>query len=654
MPNGAASSLVAWKHRYLARWFPPGTLGGDLLRAAQHWARQCREHGPVAATGELPRLIRAFGGGGPASEARWLAAADPTPEQLAEQRAWSARREAAVRFDLLVPLHHTRTAWLEELIESVRAQTYSHWRLHLAVAENEAPTLLSRIDHWAALDQRVQLLRLPRNDGISSTTNAALNGAEGDFVGLIDHDDRIAPNALYEFARLLAEDPGADLIYSDEDYLSANGRRRYRPVLKPDWSPHLILGYNYVGHFTVVRRSLLVELGGLRSECDGAQDWDLVLRVASRTQRIRHIPRVLYHWRAVPGSCALEPLAKPWALASQRRAVTDHLAGQQLAAQVTTGPTGMQRLVWSLDRQPLVSLVIPTRDQLPLIGRLVNDLLEATDYGPREIILVDSGSSDPRVWAQYRRWQSTNGVRVVGLPGPFNYSRACNVGAAAAEGQVLAFLNNDLEVVEPGWLAELVRWALRPGTGLVGPQLLYPQGTLQHAGIVVGGEQLGWHLFRHARPATGSRLGPIGTYRDCLALTGACQVLRREVFDQLGGFDEEFELCYSDFALALAAHRAGYRNLITPYAALVHHECATRQPLDERESRDAARFAARLRAWNLWDDPYFPQGLTAEPLPRLRRADQPSAADLARRAATRLLAQAAAPTEPLATASRAA
>lgn len=632
---------AAFRHRRLARWFPPGTRGGELLRTILRAFRVGRADGLSAAAAELIAGLRPGRWlGGSASEAAWLAAHDPEPRELAEQRRWTPASRPAPVLSLLVPLYHTRREWLVELVESVRAQTYRGWELCLAVADDEDPALVRRVHDLAALDPRIRPVRLASNRGISAATNAALAEASGNYVAFVDHDDRLAPDALYEVARLLDRQPETDVVYSDEDYLSANGQRRYRPRLKPAWSPELLAGYNYVGHLLVVRRRLVLDLGGLRGECDGAQDWDLVLRLAEHTDRVGHVPRVLYHWRAVPGSSALEHAAKPWALAAQRRAVGDHFARRGLAPRVEPQPSGVQRVSWPLAQRPLVSLIVPTRDQLRHVRRLVSDLSERTEYAPLEILLVDTGTSDPAVRALYEDWQRRLPLRVLDCPGPFNFSRACNQGAAAARGEILGFLNNDLEARDPEWLTELVRWAQLPEIGLVGAQLDYPGGGIQHAGVAIGGRTLGWHLFRHLRAETWTPLGPSHTYRNVSALTGACQVLRREVFEELGGYDEAFELCYSDFALALSAERAGYRNLVTPYARLVHHECATRRPLDAREQRDAVRFAALLTAWNAWEDRYYPQALTAEPLPGLRGEEVPSPADTARQAAATLLATA--------------
>lgn len=632
---------AAFQHRHLARWFPPGTPSGELLRALARAVRLTRGGGPRAALAELIAGMRpARWLVGSANEGAWLAAHDPDPRELAAQRRWTPAQRPAPVFSLLVPLYRTHHIWLVELVESVRAQTYRGWELCLAVADDEDPALVRRVHELAALDPRIRPVRLAANRGISAATNAALAEATGNYVAFVDHDDRLAPDALYEVGRLLDRYPETDVVYTDEDYLAADGQRRYRPRLKPAWSPELLAGYNYAGHLLVVRRRLVTELGGLRSECDGAQDWDLVLRLAEHTDRVRHVPRVLYHWRAVPGSSALEPAAKPWALAAQRRALGDHFARRGLTPRVETQPSGVQRVTWTLTHSPLVSLIVPTRDQRRHIRRLVTDLSERTAYAPCEIILVDTGSTDPAVPALYHEWQERLPLRVIDCPGPFNFSRACNQGAATARGEILGFLNNDLEVGDPQWLAELVRWAQLPEIGVVGAQLDYPGGGIQHAGVAIGGGALGWHLFRHRRAESWTPLGPSHTYRNVSALTGACQVLRRDVFSELGGFDEAFELCYSDFALALAAGRAGYRNMVTPYARLVHHECATRRPLDEREGRDAVRFAALLTAWDAWEDPYFPQALSAEPVPRLRGEDTPCPAAEARQAAARLLATA--------------
>ena len=513
-------------------------------------------------------------------------------------------------------------------MQGLSAQTYPNWQLCLALADDEPASLQKLVARLAQADSRVKVARIRTNQGISRSSNAALGIATGDFIGLLDHDDLLAPFALYEVARVLDARPECDLIYSDEDKLSADGRERSLPVIKPDFSPEMLLGHNYLCHFTVVRRSLVEAVGGFRSHYDSAQDWDLYLRIAQRTQNIQHIPACLYHWRAAPTSCASGLAAKPDALESQRRVIEDHFARQGTLAQARIEPNGTFRVTWPLPALPRVSVIIPNRDKPELIRRSMAGLLEETDYSDLEIVIVDNGSTDPATLACYERLRA-RGVTIVPFPESFNYSAMCNAGARAASGELLLFLNNDTEVLHADWLMEMVRWAQRPGIGVVGAQLLFPDGSIQHAGMVLGMRTLCGHVFHRASPEHGSAWGGSQWYRNLLAVTGACQLVSRAVFDEIGGFDEGYRVGYSDVVLCLEAWRAGYRNLYTPYARLIHHECSTRERVDPVD--DARRFAGYLQGIRLLSDPYYNELLAAESqAPELQIGSARTAAEVLR------------------------
>ncbi len=397
-----------------------------------------------------------------------------------------------------------------------------------------------------------------------------------------------------------------------------------------------------------MERGLIDQVGGFRPECDGAQDWDLLLRLAELRPRVRHVPRVLYHWRAVPGSAAASASAKPWAVAAQERALGDWLGRRQLEGEALGRGQGGYRLCWRLPREPLVSVVIPTRDHLELTAPLVQRLREQTDYAPLEIILVDNDSRDQRTLAQYERWRQQGAVRTVDWPGAFNYSGACNAGARAARGELLLFLNNDVEPLDRQWLRELVRWALFDEIGVVGSKLLYPDGRIQHAGVGLFGAPVARHLFRWLGEGATTLAGTAESYRNCAAVTGACQLVRRDVFEQLGGYDERYTLCYSDLALCLAAWRHNYRVVYTPDARLRHHECATRGFGDPRELSDAELFARQLADWQWTRDPFLSPHIDwSTTWPRLADPRWPGAPrQWAQRAERRLPAASGGPATP--------
>lgn len=612
------------------------------LRRAVHLGRRAkfitRTQGisalPTAVGGWLARQVKTAQA--PTTD-RWPGAHEPSTAVLEMQRAWSAAR-GATRFSLITPLHRTPRRLLEELVGSVQGQTYPHWELCLVVADDEADQLQSQVRRLAKADPRIKVARLPTNRGISQNSNAALKIATGDYVGLLDHDDVLAPFALYEVARLLEADPECDLVYSDEDKLSEDGKLRFAPELKPDYSPEMLLGYNYICHFAVLRRSLVEQLGGFRGEYDGAQDWDLFLRASQRTARIRHIPQCLYHWRAIASSCASGLEAKPGVTNTQRRVVEEHLSRDGLQAEVQLKANGTFRITWPLATQPLVSIVVPSRDKPQLIQRCIAGLLEHTDYENLELIIVDNGSTDPATLHLYRQWQERQSVTIVSFPQEFNYSAMCNAGARAARGEFLLFLNNDTEVLHPDWLTELVRWGQRPGIGVVGPMLLFPDGTLQHAGLILGLGALCGHVFHGAAQTQHTPWGGADRYRNVMALTGACQLISRPLFERLGGFNEDYHVGYSDLVFCLEAWKAGYRNLYTPYARLVHHECSTRPRIDPAD--DARRFAEYLHAAELWNDPYFNPQLSGEvQIPSLPHGTARTAREMLRHEIERHLAK---------------
>ncbi len=539
----------------------------------------------------------------------WIADNTPSPEELRQQSEWPKNRSDKTQFSLVCPLFQTPVSVLKQLVESVQNQSYPYWELCLTLCEQEAPELHTAVGQLAQSDPRIRVIRLTENRGISENTNAAISEARGQWIGFIDHDDLLAPQALYAVAHHLEQDPECDLIYSDEDLLSADGKLRKTPVLKPDWSPEMLLTFNYICHFAVVRKELVKEIGGLRAEYDGAQDWDLLLRAAELTTRIAHIPEILYHWRELPTSTAATVEAKPYVIEAQKAALKDCLNRRGIPAEVKPANYGHYRMQWNIEHLPLVSIIIPSRDQPQLICRAVAGLLEHTSYQNIEIVIVDNGSSDPEVLNQYQKWQSRSQIRVVNFPKPFNYSAACNRGAAVASGEYLLFLNNDVEILHEDWLHELVGWGRLPGVGIVSGHLSYPNRNTQHAGIVLGLFGLAGHLFHQSEPETFTPFGLAEWTRNVTAVTGACQLISRDLFETLEGFDEKYTLLYSDIDLCLKARCLGLRIVYTPYCRLVHHECSTRPARENL--KDAEYFAERLEKWNITGDPYFHPALSA-------------------------------------------
>ncbi len=537
----------------------------------------------------------------------WVARTDPGPERLAWQRAASKRLPYRPLISLLTPVYNPPPDVLRDTLESVRAQTYDNWELCLADASSD-PAVRAVLDEYAGRDPRVRVNFLGRNEGISGNSNHSLAMAGGEFVAIVDHDDTLSPHALYEVVRELNRDETIDLVYFDEDKVSADGTQRREPWFKPGWGPELLLASNPLMH-SVMRARLARAGGGFAPEAEGAQDWDLALRVTPECRRIAHVPKVLYHWRKISTSVAGNLEAKPYAFPAQFKCLARHLERLGRAAAVVDSPElGRYRLRWAHPR-PKVSVLIPTKDKVGLLRRCLDTLLGKTDYPDFEVVVVDTGSAEAATHDYYRSLAGEARVRLVHFAGEFNYSRANNFAARHAAGDVLVFLNNDTEVLDGSWLDELVQWALLPGVGAVGGKLLYPDGSVQHAGIVMfqsGGPN---HPFRlHPNEHATGVFGSASWYRNYLAVTGACLAVPRAVFDEVGGFNEEFGLLFGDVDLCLKVGDSGRRVVYNPYARLVHHENASHG--GAVPVKDLARLGQKMGPLICGEDPYYNPNLS--------------------------------------------
>jgi GT2 family glycosyltransferase len=461
------------------------------------------------------------------------------------------------------------------------------------------------LESWTRADSRIKVIVSSGNSGISAATNQALRLATGEFIGLLDHDDELSPAALYEVVKLLQEHPEADVIYSDEDKLERDGRRS-DPFFKPAWSPEYLYSLNYVCHFGVYRKQHVEEVGGLRTEFNGSQDYDLLLRVAERTQRIFHIPEVLYHWRKTLGSTALAAQAKNYSTAAGQRAITEHLQRLGVAATVVEGDApNRYRVRPAIVGDPLVSIIIPTRDGVEVLERCIRSIEKKTDYPNYEILIVDNGSSKPETLKYFAALRH----RVLRLDEPFNYSRLNNFGAQHAKGDFLLLLNNDTEVISPQWMRAMLELCHLPGVGLVGAKLRYPDGRIQHAGVVLGIKGVAGHSHKYFPNHSRGYFDALACIRNYSAVTAACMMVRQQAYAAVGGFDEELKVAFNDVDFCLRVRQKGYRIAFTPYAELFHHESATRGfDLDPRE----IEFMKRRWKDALLNDPYYNRNLTLD------------------------------------------
>lgn len=521
-------------------------------------------------------------------------------------------KHAVPLISILIPVYKTPLWALERAVGSVFRQQFDNWQLCICDDASGDLELTSYLSSLAKLDRRVKVTALTNNSGISAATNAAFELSNGRFIAFLDHDDEITREALAEVARAISATPDVDFLYSDEDKIDISGER-FDPLLKPDWSPDLLTSFAYTCHLTVISRALMERIGGLRSAYDGSQDYDLALRATEQASHIVHLPRVLYHWRTLPGSAATDTtasVAKPWAYDAGRRAIEDamqrrHEPATVLEDEVFPGRYHVRRNVVG---SPRVSIVIPFRDEPAMLATCVNTMRREPGYDNFEFVLVDNNSELPETEALLDQLRMHDDVMVVRYPERFNWSAVNNFGARHATGELLLFSNNDIEAHKPGWLDALVGHATRPEVGAVGAKLVYPDGTIQHAGVVVGLGGIAGHILRGL---PGSRPGYNSTSistRNCSVVTGACLMTRREVFEEVGGFSEELAVAFNDVDYCLKVRQHGRLIVYTPNAELIHHESRSRGHTDDLVEHGiiVERWAKEIVA----GDPYMNKNLS--------------------------------------------
>jgi GT2 family glycosyltransferase len=516
---------------------------------------------------------------------------------------------------VVMPTYNTPEKWLRRCIDSVREQIYPHWELCIADDASPEPHVRETLETYARLDPRIKFEVRRENGHISHCSNTALSLATGEFVALLDHDDELPPHALYMVAEVINRHPQVGLIFSDEDKIDEKGVR-FDPYFKPDWSADLFRGHNMISHLGVYKTSLLRELGGFRAGYEGSQDYDLALRVTERLTRdqIVHIPHVLYHWRAIKGSTALGMSEKNYAHTASIRALQDHLRRIGLPGdfEEMEGVPGNLSFKPRVDGQPRVSIIIPTRDGLDYLKRCIESIRSKSSYRNYEILIVDNQSSEPGTLEYLASQERLPDTRVIAYDKPFNYSDLNNKAAKQASGELLLFLNNDTEVITISWLEEMIGLAQRKDVGAVGCMLYYPEDDkVQHAGVVLGLGPAGvaghaYHLQQRGYPGQMCRMR---LTQELSAVTAACMMMRKEVFERVGGFDPGLRVAFNDVDLCLRVRGQGMAIVWTPRAELYHYESRTRGSDEKPEHK--ARFdqecAVLKERWGdqLVDDPFF-------------------------------------------------
>jgi len=524
---------------------------------------------------------------------------------------------------VLMPVYNTDERWLRRAIESVQHQLYSNWELCIADDRSTDPRVGEVLREIQSIDPRLRIHFRDVNGHISAASNSALALASGEFIVLLDHDDVLPRHALAAVVHELNRHPDADIVYSDEDRIDEAGRR-YDPYFKPDWNPELFYSQNLISHLGVYRTAMVRQVGGFREGFEGSQDYEMALRVVEETQpaRIRHIPLILYHWRAIPGSAALDVHQKSYATDAARLAVEAHFTRTGVVATIEPAPHApyYQRIRYKVpEPRPHVTIIIPTKDRTELLSTCVTSIVSRSTYRQFDVLIVDNGSSEPESHAYFERVQQDPCISVLRIDGPFNFSRINNQAAARARGSLLCFLNNDTEVISPDWLEEMVSLAVRDGVGAVGAMLYYPSNTMQHAGVVLGLGGIASHPHRGERRGMPGNYGRAALTQTMSAVTAACMVLRKDTFEAVGGFDETLAVAYNDVDLCLRLGARGFRSVWTPYAELYHFESVSRG--DDLHGANLPRFVAESQAMrDRWQglldaDPYYNPNLS------LTRAD---------------------------------
>lgn len=512
----------------------------------------------------------------------WYRAYIPTEETLETQR--KQKFDYSPLISIAVPAYQTPVEFLRQMIESLIVQTYSNWELCIVNASPDNEEMQKVLAEYSAGDSRVRFCNLKENLGIAENTNRAFAMAKGEFVGLLDHDDLLAPNALYEIVKILQDHPQADVLYTDEDKVTTELDEHFQPHLKPDFNLDLLRSNNYICHFFVVRKSIVEKAGGFRKEFDGAQDYDFIFRCTEKAGEVLHVPEILYHWRTHKASTADNPASKMYAFEAGKRAIEAHLERTGTKGEVShTQDLGFYRVKYPVQGKPLVSVIIPNKDEKETLQTCLEMLEKNTGYQNFEIIIVENNSTTDEIFRYYKELSGNRKIHLLRWGKEFNYSAINNFATAHAKGEYLLFLNNDVKSINPDWLEEMLGVCQRPEVGGVGAKLIYPDNTIQHAGCVIGMGGIAGHMFVDMPADRTGYLHKASLLQDMSAVTAACLLMKKEVFEQAGGFTEELAVAFNDVDLCLKVRKNGYLIVYDPYAKLYHMESKTRGAEDSKE-----------------------------------------------------------------------
>ena len=512
----------------------------------------------------------------------WYRAYIPTEETLETQR--KQKFDYSPLISIAVPAYQTPVEFLRQMIESLIVQTYSNWELCIVNASPDNEEMQKVLAEYSAGDSRVRFCNLKENLGIAENTNRAFAMTKGEFVGLLDHDDLLAPNALYEIVKILQDHPQADALYTDEDKVTTELDEHFQPHLKSDFNLDLLRSNNYICHFFVVRKSIVEKTGGFRKEFDGAQDYDFIFRCTENAGEVLHVPEILYHWRTHKASTADNPASKMYAFEAGKRAIEAHLERTGTKGEVShTQDLGFYRVKYPVQGKPLVSVIIPNKDEKETLQTCLEMLEKNTGYQNFEIIIVENNSTTDEIFRYYKELSGNRKIHLLRWGKEFNYSAINNFAVAHAKGEYLLFLNNDVKSINSDWLEEMLGVCQRPEVGGVGAKLIYPDNTIQHAGCVIGMGGIAGHMFVDMPADRTGYLHKASLLQDMSAVTAACLLMKKEVFEQAGGFTEELAVAFNDVDLCLKVRKNGYLIVYDPYVKLYHMESKTRGAEDSKE-----------------------------------------------------------------------
>ncbi|MGG6554812.1 UNVERIFIED_CONTAM: glycosyltransferase family 2 protein [Blautia caecimuris] len=538
------------------------------------------------------------------------------PDEAALEKQRHHHFEYSPLISVAVPAYRTPEKFLAQMIDSLLAQTYGNWELCIANGSPEDSAMKKVLEEYTKKDSRIRVSELTENKGIAGNTNAALEMAQGEFVGLLDHDDLLAPNALYEIVRALDEDRNLDAVYTDEDKVTTELDEHFQPHLKPDFNLDLLRSNNYICHFFVVRRSIVQKVGGFCQEFDGAQDHDFIFRCIETAEKVGHIPEILYHWRTHKASTADNPASKMYAFDAGKRAIEAHLKRTGTEGIVSHTPDlGFFRVKYPVQGQPLVSVIIPNKDEKETLKACIDSIREKTEYPNYEIIIVENNSTTDEIFQYYKELSQDPRIRLLRWKKEFNYSAINNYGVRHANGEYLMFLNNDVTVITPGWIKELLGVCQRPEVGAAGVKLIYPDNTIQHAGCVIGLGGIAGHMFVDMPANRTGYLHKASILQDMSAVTAACMMMKRTAFEEAGGFTEKLSVAFNDVDLCLKVRKNHKLIVYDPYVQLYHMESKTRGAEDNKEK--VRRFQEEIEYMRCqWidilkkGDPYYNKNLS--------------------------------------------